>query len=207
MNNDFQLDRQQEILNFWFGRLDFNRALPESYPDKWFSKIKGVDDEIRFRFELDLKRAVDGKLKAWEETPRGSLALIILIDQFSRNMYRGSIKAFEGDNMALNVCLSGIEKGFDIGLHPIERMFFYMPLMHSEDLKVQMTSLECFTVLENLCTSQPAISPIISEAKIYAERHYLIIEKFGRFPHRNGILGRESTLEEAEFLEQPGSSF
>ena len=207
MNNDFQLDRQEEILNYWFGRLEINSTLRENYSDKWFSKKKEVDDDIRFRFELDLKRSLEGKLKVWEETARGSLALIILIDQFSRNMYRGSVKAFEGDNIALNVCLRGIEKGFDIGLHPIERMFFYMPLMHSEDLKVQMTSLECLTILENLCTSQPAIAPIISQAKMYAERHYLIIEKFGRFPHRNEIIGRESTQDETEFLKRPGSSF
>lgn len=207
MNNNFQLDRQEEILNYWFGKLESDKAPSENHSGIWFSNRKEVDEEMKFRFELDLKRALDGKLKYWEETPRGSLALIILIDQFSRNIYRGSVKAFEGDKLALNICLRGIEKGYDIGIHPIERMFFYMPLMHSEDINIQMTSLEYFTILEKLYTTPPCIASMISGTKMYAERHYLIIEKFGRFPHRNKIIGRESTAEETEFLKRPGSSF
>jgi uncharacterized protein (DUF924 family) len=130
-----------------------------------------------------------------------------LLDQFSRNIYRGTAKAFSQDSLALDVCLRGIEKGFDKRLHPVERLFFYMPLEHSEDLEMQKKSVEYFSVLEKTFTSTPSLVSIISEFKNYAEKHYVIIERFGRFPHRNEVLGRESTPQEIEFLKQPGSSF
>jgi len=207
MNKEFQRDRQEEVLNYWFGRLEKDKAPPEKQSKIWFSKRKGIDKDIKFRFELDLKRASEGRLSFWEETPWGTLALIILVDQYSRNMYRDTPKAFEGDRVALKACLEGIKKAFDTKLHPLERVFFYMPLMHSEELQVQMTSLECFTMLEKLYTAPPSIASIISKSKIYADKHYLIIERFGRFPHRNEIIGRKSTREEAEFLKESGSSF
>ncbi len=207
MNKEFQRDRQEEVLNYWFGRLEKDKAPPEKQSKIWFSKRKEIDKDIKFRFELDLKRASEGRLSFWEETPWGTLALIILVDQYSRNMYRDTPKAFEGDRVALKACLEGIKKAFDTKLHPLERVFFYMPLMHSEELQVQMTSLECFTMLEKLYTAPPSIASIISKSKIYADKHYLIIERFGRFPHRNEIIGRKSTREEAEFLKESGSSF
>lgn len=207
MNKEFQRDRQEEVLNYWFGRLEKDKAPPEKQSKIWFSKRKEIDKDIKFRFELDLKRASEGRLSFWEETPWGTLALIILVDQYSRNMYRDTPKAFEGDRVALKACLEGIKKAFDTKLHPLERVFFYMPLMHSEELQVQMTSLECFTMLEKLYTAPPSIASIISKSKIYADKHYLIIERFGRFPHRNEIIGRKSTREEAKFLKESGSSF
>jgi uncharacterized protein (DUF924 family) len=207
MHNDFQTERQEEILYYWFGRLESDGAPPDRHVKMWFSSSKEIDADIKFRFELDLKRAVEGKLDSWLDVPRGSLALIILIDQFSRNVYRGTPKAFEGDSVAVKACLNGIEKGFDISLHPIERLFYYTPLMHSEDLEIQMTSLECFTMLEKLFTSPPSIASIISRSKMCAEKHYLMIEKFGRFPHRNKIIGRSSTAEELRFLKDSGYSF
>jgi len=207
MNKEFQRDRQEGVLNYWFGRLEKDKAPPEKQSKIWFSKRKEIDKDIKFRFELDLKRASEGRLSFWEETPWGTLALIILVDQYSRNMYRDTPKAFEGDRVALKACLEGIKKAFDTKLHPLERVFFYMPLMHSEELQVQMTSLECFTMLEKLYTAPPSIASIISKSKIYADKHYLIIERFGRFPHRNEIIGRKSTREEAEFLKESGSSF
>jgi uncharacterized protein (DUF924 family) len=207
MNRDFQIERQDEILYYWFGRLETDNAPSERHVKMWFSNNKEEDEDIKFRFELDLKRALEKKLNTWLDISRGSLALIILIDQFSRNIYRDTPKAFEGDPIALKACLNGIEKGFDINQHPIERLFYYMPLMHSEDLEIQMTSLECFTMLEKLFTSPPSIASIISRSKMYAEKHYLIIEKFGRFPHRNKIIGRSSTPEELKFLKESGYSF
>ncbi|MBF8302770.1 MAG: hypothetical protein HW396_1051, partial [Candidatus Dadabacteria bacterium] len=154
-----------------------------------------------------LELAVGGKLKSWENTPRGTLALIILLDQFSRNIYRGTAKAFSQDSLALYVCLRGIEKGFDKRLHPVERLFLYMPLEHSEDLEMQKKSVEYFSMLEKLFPAPPSLASMVSEFKKYAGMHYVIIERFGRFPHRNEILGRKSTPEEIEFLKQPGSSF
>lgn len=207
MNKEFQTDRQEEILKYWFGRLEKDKAPSEKQSKIWFSKKKETDRDIKFRFELELKRALEGGLSSWDVTPRGTLALIILVDQCSRHMYRDTPKAFEGDSVALKACLQGIRKAFDTKLHPLERVFFYMPLMHSEGLQVQMTSLECFTKLEKIYTSPPSIASIISKSKIYAEKHYLIIEKFGRFPHRNGIIGRKSTPEEVKFLNESGSSF
>ena len=207
MNKDFQIERQDEILYYWFGRLEIDNAPSDRHVKMWFSNGKEIDADIKFKFELDLKRALEGKLNSWLEISRGSLAFIILLDQFSRNVYRGTPRAFEGDSIALKACLDGIENGFDINLHPIERLFYYMPLMHSEDLEIQMTSLECFTMLEKLFTSPPSIASIISTSKMYAEKRYLVIEKFGRFPHRNNVIGRSSTPEELKFLKESGNYF
>ena len=207
MNKEFQKDRQEEILQYWFGLLEKDKAPSEKKSKIWFSKKKDTDKDIKFRFELELKRALEGRLNRWAESPRGSLALVILSDQFSRNIYRDTPRAFEGDTVALRTCLEGIKKGFDVKLHPIERIFYYMPLMHAEDLQLQMTSIECFTTLEKLYTSAPPMASIIAKSKVYAEKHYLIIEKFGRFPHRNEIIGRKSTPDEIKFLRESGSSF
>ena len=199
--------RQEEILQYWFGELKESEAPLEDYYEIWFGKRREVDEFIRTNFEEDLKLAIEGKLKSWEDASCSTLALIILLDQFSRNIYRGTAKGFAQDSLALDVCLRGIENGFDKRLHPVERLFFYMPLEHSEDLGIQKKSVEYFSVLEKTFTSTPSLVSIISEFKNYAEKHYVIIERFGRFPHRNEILGRKSTPEEIEFLKQPGSSF
>ena len=171
MNREFHTDRQQAILHYWFGRLENDTAPSEQHLKMWFANNKELDEDIKLRFELDLKRALDGKLNAWSDTARGSLALIVLVDQFSRNIYRDTPKAFEGDPFALRVCLNGLEKGLDIERHPVERLFYYMPLMHSEDLEIQMTSLECFTMLEKLFSSPPTISSIISRSKKIGRAH------------------------------------
>jgi len=199
--------RQEEILNYWFGELKESEAPLEDYYEIWFGKRREVDEFIRTNFEEDLKLAIEGKLKSWEDASCSTLALIILLDQFSRNIYRGTAKAFAHDSIALEICLRGIEKGFDTRLHPVERLFFYMPLEHSEDLEIQKKSVEYFFMMEKLYPTPLSLASMASEFRKYAEMHYVIIEKFGRFPHRNEILGRESTPEEIEFLKQPGSSF
>lgn len=131
----------------------------------------------------------------------------MLLDQFSRNMYRDTPGAFSQDRQALKIAVSGIEKGFDKRLHPIEGVFFYMPLMHSEDIDMQKRSIALFSALERGFTSPAELAEMLSTNSEYARRHYAIIGRFGRDPHRNKILGRESTPEEVEFLKQPGSSF
>ena len=199
--------RQEDILNYWFGQLKENEGPSNVYYKKWFAKDERVDHFIKTSFESDLQRAIDGHLRSWEEVPRGALALIILLDQFSRNIYRGSPRAFTQDPLALELCLKGIEKGFDTKLHPVERLFFYMPLEHSEDLEMQKKSVELFSMMEELFPSPHNLSYMVSEFKKYADMHYVIIERFGRFPHRNQVLGRKSTPEEVEFLKLPGSSF
>jgi uncharacterized protein (DUF924 family) len=173
----------------------------------WWAKEQVTDEYIRKNFEGDLIAATEGRLREWERTPRGTLALIILLDQFSRNMYRETPRAFSQDTLALEIAMSGIEKGFDKGLHPVMKVFFYMPFMHSEDMEMQKRSLALFGSLEMEFTSPGDLAEMLSSNRDYAERHYAIINRFGRYPHRNKILGRESTPEEVEFLKQPGSSF
>jgi len=199
--------RQVLILDFWFGDLKEGGIPPEHLSRMWWAKDENTDEFIRVNFEADLINAREGRLGVWEISPRGTLALIILLDQFPRNIYRGRPEAFAQDSRALNLSLRGIERGFDRELHPVMRVFFYMPFMHSEDLDIQARSIALFSALERDFTSPPALSDMLSSNSEYAERHYAIIERFGRFPHRNSILGRESTAEEIEFLKQPGSSF
>ena len=158
-------------------------------------------------FEEQIKAAKELKLGDITLTPRGSLALIILLDQFSRNIYRDTADAFSQDKLALNIALSGIDKGLELKLHPFERIFYYMPLMHSEDPEIQDLSIECFVRLENEFPEPPELNEKLRGSREYAEKHARIIGRFGRYPHRNKILGRESTEEEKLFLTGPGSSF
>ncbi len=182
----------EEVLAFWF---------EEAGPEKWFNKDEGFDEEIRERFSELSHKARDGKLESWVETPRGCLALIVLIDQFSRNIHRNSPLAWSADSHALALTKLAIDKGYDRALGLNERKFVYMPLMHSE---VMADQDRCMEVFGKLADEGMENSERTMEA---AARHREIIERFGRFPHRNDILGRESTPEEIEFLKEPNSSF
>ncbi|MEL0012847.1 MAG: DUF924 family protein, partial [Alphaproteobacteria bacterium] len=182
----------EDVLTFWFD---------EAGPEKWFNKDDAFDEEIRKRFSELVHTARDGNLESWVETPRGCLALIVLIDQFSRNIHRNSPLAWSADSRALALTKLAIDKGYDRSLGINERKFVYMPLMHSEVLADQDMSMEVFGRLadEGMENSERTMSS--------AARHREIIERFGRFPHRNEVLGRESTPEETEFLKEPHSSF
>ncbi|HWP46085.1 MAG TPA: DUF924 family protein [Candidatus Limnocylindrales bacterium] len=196
-------NRIEEILHFWFG--DLQTINLEERLKLWFGGEEETDRLIRDKFEPDLLQAISGELAHWEETPRGTLALIILLDQFSRNIYRNTPRAFAQDEMALGICLRGMDRGKDLALDLLERVFFYLPMEHAEDLEIQRKSVKAF---ESLVKAAPPNMKNPFESFLdYAIRHYAIIEKFGRFPHRNEILGRASTPEELEFLTQPGSSF
>lgn len=151
------------------------------------------------RFSGLLESALAGKLSAWERTPLAALALIVLLDQFPRNIFRGDPRSFAGDPLALRVARMAVRRGFDTLLRPVERTFVYLPFEHAEDLAAQRQSLRLFAALARDSNGASTVD--------YALRHYDIIARFGRFPHRNAMLGRESTPEEAEFLDQPGSSF
>lgn len=175
------------LLGFWFGELEAK--------DYW-TRSDALDDRIRRKFGALHETAAEGGLDHWQETPEGALALVIALDQFPRNMYRDDPRAFATDATALAVAERAIERGFDRKL-PNERcMFLYMPFEHSEDLAVQERSLEVFRRLG-----------LADETYGYVLRHHEIIARFGRFPHRNRVLGRETTPEEAAFLEEPNSSF
>jgi uncharacterized protein (DUF924 family) len=186
-----------QVLDFWFGAPgSAERGRSRSC---WFVKDPAFDTEIRARF-LDLyERAAGGGLEDWRRTPLCALALAVVLDQFPRNMFRGEARAFAADPLALRVGRSSVERGFDALLRPVERWFVYLPFEHAEDLAAQRRSLALFGALPRDADNSGTLD--------YARRHYDIIARFGRFPHRNSILGRESTADEAEFLRQPGSSF
>lgn len=198
-------DRVDEVLGYWFGELAGPEDLPRDRAEMWFAKNDATDYFIRQAFEGDVTAARRGELDGWKAAPRSSLAWILLLDQFTRNIYRGFPAAFESDLAAQIACLEGIDAGHDLRLHPVERLFYYLPLEHAEDLEVQERSLEEFT---RLAADAPASLRTEFEGYLeYARRHHAVIERFGRFPHRNAILRRESTPEEEEFLRQPGSRF
>ena len=198
---------KRRILDFWFGDLRDGETPPSDLSKMWWASDLTIDEYIRNNFEADLIKAVEENTAEWEETPSGTLALIILLDQFSRNIYRENPRAFSQDPQALEIAARGIRKGFDKALHPVMRIFFYMPFVHSEDIGMQKRSLDLFRGLEKEFGTPPELAEMLSTCRDYAERHYAVVERFGRYPHRNRILGRQSTPEEVEFLKQPGSSF
>ncbi len=195
----------QDILSYWFGELHSDTEIPEDRSALWWKKDPSTDYFIRQCFEPALTHATLGKLDDWKKTARDSLAWIVLQDQFSRNMYRDTPAAFEADLACQIQSLEGIESGLDQELRPLERVFYYMPLEHAEDLEVQEKSLEMFAAL--LQAAPPETKKTFENFYTFAEKHHAIIARFGRFPHRNAILGRENSPQETEFLKQPGSSF
>ncbi|NEQ21248.1 MAG: DUF924 domain-containing protein [Microcoleus sp. SIO2G3] len=191
------MSQADTILEFWFGKPD--EADYGKSRKVWFTKNPEFDDEVRSRFLNVHNQAAAGKLDDWKTTPQSCLALIILLDQFPRNMFRGQPQAFATDPQALAYAKYAVTQGFDKELPKLQRWFVYLPFEHSENLADQHQCVE-------LC-EQMDDDPDTREAIDYAYRHLRVIERFGRFPHRNQILGRETTPEEAEFLKQPGSSF
>ena len=189
--------RVEEILDFWFGSpksLDY--AKERSF---WFTKNPEFDRELSDRFLLDYEQAARGELDYLQDSPLGCLTLVLLLDQFGRNMFRGTPKSFATDAKALSVAKSAVDQGCDRALLPVQRWFIYLPFEHSENLADQERCVELFATLSNHPESANTIE--------YALRHKAVIERFGRFPHRNKILRRTNTAAEAEFLKQPGSSF
>jgi len=195
----------ETVLEFWFGSSADDGAVAKEKFALWWSKSPQVDEEIRQRFENLVAQAGSGKLTDWQSTPSGRLALILLTDQFPRNIHRDSPRAFAQDSKALAWCLDGIKNDFDLKLRPIERVFFYLPLEHAESLKHQEQSVKLFRELAESVTSDQ--KTLFDGYLDYAVRHRDTIARFGRFPHRNKILGRGSTAEELVFLAEPGSSF
>lgn len=188
---------QREVLEFWFGGSD---AATLSTPrNAWFIKDDAFDAQIRERF-LSLWQSVQAGEKLIEvEDAEGALALLLVLDQFPRNLFRGSADAFSSDAVALTVAKTALQNGWDRQLPAVARWFVYLPLEHSENLADQAESLLRFESLPD----SPGRSNVID----YAQRHHDVVARFGRFPHRNAVLGRTSTEEELVFLQQPGSSF
>ena len=200
-----EIETPESILEYWFGSDPDNANVAAERASLWWSKNPTVDEEIRRRFESSVLQAASGRLNDWASESKGLLALILLTDQFPRNMYRDSAEAFAFDANALAWCLEGITAGLNRTLRPVEQVFFYLPLEHSESLEHQERSVSLF---QKLCGIVNAEQKSVFESFLnFAVRHRNIIARFGRFPHRNKILGRPSTAEELAFLAQPGSSF
>ncbi|QAU33092.1 DUF924 family protein [Janthinobacterium sp. 17J80-10] len=199
------METPESILAFWFGTAADDAAVAAAQSKLWWAKDAATDALMHQRFESTLAMAASGALADWGGTPQGRLALILLTDQFSRNMYRDSAAAFAYDALALAWCRQGLDLGIDQRLRPIERVFFYLPLEHSETLDDQALSVALFGRL--LQQVPPEQRTVFEGFHDFAERHRVIIARFGRFPHRNAILGRASTVEETAFLQEKGSSF
>ncbi len=188
-------DRAAAVRGFWFGEA------PATTPrESWFRRDAAFDAEIRERFGALLETALAGGLQAWDATPAGTLARILVLDQFTRNAFRGTARAFAGDALALAAAQALVARGGDEALTPLQRWFVYLPFEHAEDLAAQRRSLALFTALAEQHRG-------LADARHWAQKHFEVIERFGRYPHRNALLGRPSTPEEAAFLQQPGSSF
>jgi uncharacterized protein (DUF924 family) len=187
----------KRILDFWFGSPE--QASYGKPRQIWFIKKTEFDRELQARFLNDYEQAAAGELDDWKSTPLSCLALILLLDQFPRNMFRGTAQAFATDWQALSIAQHAVARGYDRELLPVQRWFIYCPFEHSENLADQNRSVALFQQLSD--------DPDSAEAIDYAIRHREVIARFGRFPHRNEILERVSTPEELEFLQQPGSSF
>ena len=174
------------VTKFWFEEID---------PQKWFEKNENFDSMVSKRFLHLVELALESKLNNWKENLEGCVGLTILLDQFTRNIYRDKPKAFAGDSKALDLCFHAIKEGYLLSGNSLWRHFLLMPMMHSENLAIQEMSLPLFKKYTNERTFE------------FAKRHHNIISKFNRFPHRNRVLGRDSSKEEMIFLSKPGSSF
>lgn len=183
------------VLEFWFGA---EPGRPLEPRDFWFRKSDAIDDEIRRDFGPTIEAALAGDLGDWALTTAGTRALILVLDQFTRNAFRGTARSFVGDAAALELARRLVATGADRSCHPVERWFIYMPFEHSESLADQAESLRLFGSL----AADGLESPLT-----WAQKHFEVIQRFGRFPHRNEMLGRASTAEELAFLQQPGSRF
>lgn len=197
ITDDDQL-RIEAILAFWFEEKALSAPQIDRRMDVWFGEDEVFDHECKKEFAGDVDLASEGKLDHWAHQPRGRLALIIVLDQFRRNIFRNTAAAFEKDRMALKLCVEGAMQKIDRGLKPIERAFFYMPLQHAESRKVQAKSVELFQRLA--ASVSPTYRETFETMAQFAELHRDIIEQFGRFPHRNKLLNRENTPEEEEYL-------
>lgn len=192
------LSQARAILDFWFGAPDApDYGQPRPF---WFKKSAQTDALIRQQFEPLLSAAKQGACNAWMETAEGALALVVLLDQFSRNIYRSTADSFAADEKARWVAHLALARGFDHAVLPIQRVFFYLPFEHSESLSDQACSVQLFRQLL-------AYGDAFQTYYDFAQRHFEIIQAYGRFPHRNCILGRQSTAEEEAFLLTPGSGF
>ena len=193
------------VLQFWFGDVDELGRSDVKHSRRWFMKDETFDREIAQTFGQTYADVRGGLREAWLDDPRGRVAYVIVLDQFPRNMFRGTARMFEGDRQALAAAVEGVARHDDDGLNVNERSFLYMPYMHSEDIDMQERSVSLFKDLVETAPSE--LRAAMLSAVQYAEKHRDIIARYGRFPHRNTVLGRQSRPEELAFIAEPGSGF
>jgi len=194
-----------EVLRFWLGAYPLDAQAMQGVQAQWFRKDEAFDAELRRRFLPTIESARAGRLDHWQQGAEGRLALLIVLDQFTRNAFRGKAESFASDAQALAVALEGISLGYDQAVPPMARIFCYLPLEHAEDPALQARSVAWFEKLRDAPGAQP--KEFFDSTLDYASRHQDVIARFGRFPHRNAILGRPSTAEETAYLAQPGAGF
>ena len=202
------MDEALEVRRFWFGRLPLKPAGVNERLALWFGtgeEGRRADEIVRSRFGALVERAAAGELAAWADSPRRRLSLILLLDQFPRHVHRGTARAFATDREALALAVSGMQSAADAALTPVERIFFYMPLQHAELSDAQEESVAAYRRL--LDEAPQELEPLFASALESAQLHRSILRRFGRFPHRNRILGRADTAEETEYLGQGGRTF
>jgi uncharacterized protein (DUF924 family) len=193
------------VVELWFGEdLDTPRAVAERCR-QWFASDPAFDELIRLRFESLPDRALKGDFVDWRRSPYPTLALVLVLDQFPRNLYRGTARSFGYDSAAVEVSRKAIACNIDRELHPLEAVFLYLPFEHAEDQDLQDQCVSLFRQLAE--RAPPQLADHFSSFLEYAERHRSVIKKFGRFPHRNSVLGRRSTAEELQFLHSGGDTF
>ncbi|WP_324003806.1 DUF924 family protein [Aeromonas hydrophila] len=196
----------QPLLTFWFGEETDDVTRAKRQAPLWWGKNSDTDALLASRFGDLAAAAAAGELAHWADSAEGRLALILLLDQLPRNIHRGTPAAFAQDAKARDLCLKGLSLEADLALPPLGRVFFYLPLEHAESREQQARSVTLFEGLAAEQADSPARETFAGFAD-FARRHQVIVERFGRFPHRNAILGRQDTAEEATFLLQPGSGF
>ena len=195
----------QDLLHWWFGQGTSATEIAAEKQRLWFGYRPQQDAEARERFGALVEQALYGDLQDWAELPEGWLALVLLLDQLPRMIHRDTPRAFAGDERAQQLVRDGLAHGGDMLLSPIQRVFIYLVLEHAENLAVQDLAVAHFTALRDIAAEHE--QALFRDFLDYAERHREVISRFGRFPHRNAILGRDSSDAEQSFLQQPGSSF
>jgi uncharacterized protein (DUF924 family) len=200
--------RTDRILAYWFGEADRGPVTPAGLGQSlglWFGERRETDDHIRAEFAPDLAEVDDPAVDALGTTARAALALVVLLDQFPRNVHRGTPRAFATDARALGIMEKALAAGLDRELNVAQRIVFYLPLMHAEDRAHADRSLALYRALYDEAPAE--LHPVLARVRESAERHHRIVDRFGRYPHRNATLGRATTAEEEAFMAQPDSSY
>ena len=191
-----------EIHKFWFGDIELSSNYSTKQGSLWFGKDDKIDDKIRSRFLLSMEILANTEHPQWIKTDKGLISAVVLLDQFTRNAYRGTSKMYQHDDLALSISKSAVDTGRDSQFNVFERVFLYLPYEHSEDIKDQEI---CIRLFEKMLNEQnDEMKKVVEGYLLFAQKHYEVIHQFGRFPHRNKLLGRDSTSEERAYLSAGG---